>query len=295
MPKNKSLGGRPRKEGLRPRLKKGRKGKYSWYVIGHFPGDDKRIDRSLGIEEPQPEHESMRQEAVDKIKMLVDKAQEISPELGKVPVIDEKSGEAFKRPDRVTVGWVCEMYAQFSKDDLAQNYRMKPLIKHLGDIEITDIKASTGSYYYHQRQKDKTSPPSAGEDAIVYGASRATVVKDISNYYTALRWVSRDHRFSWILEAENIDVHELCKSYKLRMLAPSMKEVSEIELNRKSQRIDRPDGERPMTLDDFYEIFDASAPHVQIYLMLATLCGARKGAILDLTWDRVSLNPDDPY
>jgi integrase len=85
------------------------------------------------------------------------------------------------------------------------------------------------------------------------------------------------------------------KSYKLRMLAPSMKEVSEIELNRKSQRIDRPDGERPMTLDDFYEIFDASAPHVQIYLMLATLCGARKGAILDLTWDRVSLNPDDPY
>jgi integrase len=50
-----------------------------------------------------------------------------------------------------------------------------------------------------------------------------------------------------------------------------------------------PPRERWLTKDEATALLDAAvSPHIQLFIMLALDTGARKGAIFDLTWDRVS-------
>lgn len=284
--------GRPRASGLKPRLKK-TKNTYYWYVTGRLPGEDARIDRSLGIVEHDPGRQTRRGEAVEKIRALVEQLTSIAPELGPIDVADPDV--VIDRPPRMTVAWVLETYVRHAPHVSAEAHRTARLKKHLGDVELGAITRETGGWYYHQRQRDEHRPHGAGEGAVVRGASLETIKREIRTYYIALRWVSEDHRFSWALTDYGHTYDDLTADSRRKMKAPRASDVQHIELTRVSQRVDRPDAERPMPNSDFWEIFNAAARHLQVYLSLATLCGPRKGAILGLKWDRVSLSPSNAW
>jgi len=284
--------GRPRAKGLKPRLKK-TKSTYYWYVTGRLPGEDARIDRSLGIVEPDPGRQTRRQEAVEKIREIVEQLTSIAPEVGPIQVADQDL--VIDRPPRMTVAWVLDTYVRHAPHVSAEGHRTARLKKHLGDVEIGALMRETGGWYYHQRQRDEHRPRGAGDGSIVRGASLETIKREIRTYYIALRWVSEDHRFAWALTDCGYSYDDLTADSRRKMKAPRASDVQHIELARASQRVDRPDAERPMTTADFWEIFRAGARHLQVYLMLATLCGPRKGAILGLKWDRVSLSPSNAW
>jgi integrase len=134
---------------------------------------------------------------------------------------------------------------------------MKPVRRHLGDLDATNLTRQRGKLYARQRQVEgfETGGPKNRRRKPV---SDGTILREVVNLRAALNWAKRE---KWIDEVPYVP-------------APSAP----------------PPKDRWLTREEFAKLLDgARSPHIKLFIVLALCTAARAGALLELPWSAVDL------
>jgi integrase len=132
----------------------------------------------------------------------------------------------------------------------------KSLKRHLGDLEPGHLTTERARFYASRRRAEghMVGPQNARRRK---PTQDGTIIRELLTLRAALKWA---HTAKWIVDIPHIAVP--------RQPPPRERWLTREEANRL--------------------MAGAVAPHIHVFLTLALYTAARAGAILDLTWDRVS-------
>jgi integrase len=169
-------------------------------------------------------------------------------------------------------------------------------------LQTADLEQAKRSLVDFERQQAAPAGSTVGEYVQAYLDYKASRIRDIVRLKGA--WANAKPTFGH-LRPDQI-TPELCEKYAAdrRVLGRSdgtiLKEINVIRqgLNWNkvtSARFEAPAAPPPrdrwLTKDEANRLLEgAKQPHVKLYIRLALLTGARRGALLALTWDRVHLD-----
>lgn len=170
-------------------------------------------------------------------------------------------------------------------------------------LHTTDQQQAKRSLIDFERQREapQVIGGTVGDYVQTYLTYKASRVRDIVRLRGA--WANAEPMFGY-LRPDQI-TPELCEQYaaKRRKLGRGdgtiLKEINVIRQalnwsNVTSARFEAPSAPPPrdrwLTKEEAVRLMDgAKQPHIKLYIMLALATAARRGALLDLTWDRVDL------
>ncbi len=132
-------------------------------------------------------------------------------------------------------------------------YASAALVSYLGELKPEHLTRQVCRKYADQRREEGPRTPSRKSKKPL---SNGTIIREIVTLRAALRWAVTE---KWISEPPQIEAPP----------AP-------------------PARERWLTRDEAKRLLaEAKTPHVHLFILIGLYTGARTGAILDLTWDRV--------
>lgn len=165
-------------------------------------------------------------------------------------------------PKAPTIGQVLDGYAQ-NRDIKGRGetlkYDVAALKRHLGDLPVDLLDARQSRAYCVERRNEPPRIASAKHRKTPRPLSDGTLIRELGTLRAALAWAVQER---WIITAPFVE----------RPSAP-------------------PPRDRWLTPEEFERLLESAvARHVRLYIALAVYTGARMGAILELTWDRVDLD-----
>jgi len=164
-------------------------------------------------------------------------------------------------PEAPTVGAILDGYAADrakTRHSPTLQYDIAALKRHLEHMPADLLNATQSEIYCSARRAEPPRIASAKHRVTPKPLSDGTLIRELGTLRTALAWAVRER---WIAAAPDVR----------RPSAP-------------------PARERWLTHDEYDALLQASkAPHVRLFIALAVYTGARMGALLELTWDRVDL------
>lgn len=165
-------------------------------------------------------------------------------------------------PGSPTIGAILDAYETDrarTQHSPTLGYDVAALKRHLEYMPVDLMNAEQSEQYWKARRGEPPRAASAKYRKRPRPLSDGTLIRELGTLRTALTWAVRE---KWITEAP----------YVSRPGAP-------------------PSRDRWLTPREYERLqVAAKAPHVRLYIALAAYTGARMGAILDLTWDRVDLD-----
>ncbi|MBL4614998.1 MAG: site-specific integrase [Magnetovibrio sp.] len=153
----------------------------------------------------------------------------------------------------------------------AKNAPKSPTVSALLDLRLDDLKASG-------KARAPQTPTFHNQLKIHFGPIRP---ERITPQFVKDYWQKRKSVPAALIE----ELYELRTTLRMALNCGWIDKAPHIAIPAK-----RPPRERFLTRDQARALFNAAKPmHLRLYLLIAMTTGARKGAILGLTWGRVDL------
>lgn len=167
-------------------------------------------------------------------------------------------------PEAPTIGAILDGYTadrEKRRHSATLQYDVAALKRHLEHLPVDRMNGAQSEAYCSARRTEPPRSASAKYRLNPIPLSDGTLIRELGTLRTALTWA---HREKWI--AEKPDVR--------RPPTP-------------------PARQRWLTHKEYDRLLrESKAPHVRLFIALALYTGARMGALLELTWDRVDLQTD---
>lgn len=171
------------------------------------------------------------------------------------------SADAPPVPDAPIIGEILDGYAadrSRRQHSSSLAYDVATLKRHLEHLPAHLMNAAQSEAYWDKRRTEPPRTASAKYRVRPRPLSDGTLIRELGVLRAALSWAVRE---KWISSAPDVR----------RPGAP-------------------PARDRWLTPDEYQRLLEgARAPHVRLFIALAVYTGARMGALLELTWDRVDL------
>jgi integrase len=171
------------------------------------------------------------------------------------------SSDAPSLPASPTIGEILDGYeADRSRSQHSPSlaYDVATLKRHLEHLPAHLMNAKQSEEYWHKRRTEPARTASAKYRVRPKPLSDGTLIRELGVLRAALSWAVRER---WIPSAPDVR----------RPSAP-------------------PARDRWLTREEYKRLLgSAKAHHVRLFIALAVYTGARMGALLELTWDRVDM------